>query len=476
MNSRITRLLRFTKYFVIILIFPVVSFLNSCKEDTGGIGANVLPPSDQISAYEADTTTVLTSMYLKDSVLTSGFFGQAPLDCQIGSYNDPIFGETKASIFAQVFTPVGATYLPWADTGTVDSAVLALPYFNLSAYYGNLNPQTFVVDTLESIIDSLNPAGHPAYYYSDTTIKYGSYPIGLQQITPYPVANGFLRIRLNNSWTQSIANKLKGNVNYYLNFGSLVKGVYITTNNSFQLPGQGGILQVNLSNPVGQGDNSAIYFYYHFPNRAFDTVENTLPFPVGNSTIPTSFFSHYSFNYSTSPFHNEHPEGHRDSINGNDFVYVQSMGGVIGRVNFPNLYKNWSKLGSILINEAELDVTVNAQDAGAPFYPSTNLQLLATDSVWQPYATADMGYPYYNGSYDLSNSTYTFVITQYIQKVIDGKIKDRGMYLIPDQEATSANRTVLYGAQHNQVQTSQRMRLRIFYTPLGATTHAPKKH
>jgi hypothetical protein len=83
-------------------------------------------------------------------------------------------------------------------------------------------------------------------------------------------------------------------------------------------------------------------------------------------------------------------------------------------------------------------------------------------------------------NYTGTTATYTFAITQYIQKVIDTYNKstvdtDRGLFIYPYQYATTANRLVLYGAQHNiAAPSSQRLRMRIYYTPLNPGT--VKKH
>ncbi|HTB31851.1 MAG TPA: DUF4270 family protein, partial [Bacteroidia bacterium] len=330
--------------------FCLAAILNSCREDTGSTGANILPPNDQISAYETDTTSVLTSMFLKDSIITDDTVYSG-----LGSYNDPIFGQYKSSIYAQIFSPVGATTttIPWAnDSVPVDSVVLILPYITgvATSYYGNLDPQTIVVDTLESPIHATNSAGNYVAYYSDTSIKYdAAHPIGMQQIVPLNPYYGHdtaVRVKLKKGWWQSIMNRITNNPNYYTTFDSLVKGLYITVSNSLQLPGQGGILFIYLN----QGSFACIDFYYH--DKSTPTIPYYVQFPIGGT-----FFSHIDRSYVTAPFANIHPSGKHDSIPANNLMYVQGAGGVEGRVNFPNLYKNWQGKKNILINKAEVDFT-----------------------------------------------------------------------------------------------------------------------
>ncbi len=446
MNKGLTVTFRFATYFVVFLIIGLFSVLDSCKEDTGGVGANVLPKNDLISAYQTDTTTLLTSMYVKDSVITT-----IANPTMLGSYSDPIFGQAKSSIYTLVSSPSG-TVAPWADSGTVDSAILILPfYIGNGNYYGNLDPQTVVVDTLENYLVSGKA------YYSDTSIKSGPVPIAMQLVTPpNPEINDSIRIRLSNSWMKYIVSATTNKSTYYYpSFDSLVKGLYITVSNPFQFPGQGGIWYINLN-----GSFAGIYLYYHYSSSP-TTVQQPAIFPVG-----ATWFTHIDKNYSTSAFYNVHPSGKHDSIPANNLIYVQSMGGVTGRINFPNLYKNWSKLRPVLINEAEIDLSVDAQDASAPFLPPSSLVLVGTNSAGQPYDLPDLSEPYYGGYYNGFNYTYPIVITQYIQDVIDGKDTDRGLFIAPGAYGNTPNRVVLYGAQHGEVPTNQRMKLKIYYTPL----------
>ncbi len=328
-----------------------------------------------------------------------------------------------------------------------------------TSFYGNIDPQTFEVDTVESIIHYLNSAANTVAYYSDTTLKYdAAHPIGSQQITPpNPYYQDTLRIRLSKNWWQYITNKIKGNSRYYTYFDSLVKGLYITVSNPLQLPGQGGILYINL-----QSAFSGIYFYCH---GAVVPAEFSVIFPVGGTGVS---FTHVDHNYTTAVFGNTRPSGKHDSINGNEWVYVQAGGGSIGKITFPYLH-NWSKMNPVVINQATVTIPLNLIDAAGPFAEPQSLGLAGIDSLGRRTELPDAFYPYFGGGYD-GISAYTFVITDYIQHVIDGKIKDRGLYIIPGNESTSANRAVLYGALNTGspliARPSTRIKLNIYYTPL----------
>jgi hypothetical protein len=218
-----------------------------------------------------------------------------------------------------------------------------------------------------------------------------------------------------------------------------------------------GLLYVNAASTSG-----GIYFYYHY--NSTPKTANYVYISTGGDGV---YFTHYDHNYATSAFYSAHSYGKHDSIGGNDLVYVQSLGGVCGRINFPNLYKNWSKMKPVLINEAEVDVSVDAQDLSTSFAPPALIYLYGTYPSGAPYGIPDEnGIGYFNGNYNGFNNTYTFVITQYIQGVIDGKDTDRGLYIIPNLQQSIASRVVLYGAKHNEIPSDKAMKLKIYYTPL----------
>lgn len=454
------------KKFFVIGSIALIAILNACTDNPGNLTPQVLPKSDLISAFQSDTTTIVTSMYLKDSVSTNSYGGM------LGSINDPVFGQSKASLYIQVF-PSGNSTIPWANPNhnssntKVDSIVLLLP---VAGIYGNNDPQTFAVYRLhDSIV-----IGHN--YYSDTAMRlYSKTPIGQAQvIPPNGISNDTLRIRLNNNFMSyflsqvlgapdGLINNLPSNWSstFNTNLGGVMQGICITPENPLQLPGQGGIIYTNLVTSFEPG----IYVYYHYliPN---DT-EHYLPFPVGGTS--ELFYTNITHDYSTSPIGASRPSGTRDSIAAGQLIYVQAMGGVLGRITFPYLYKTWSKLGPIAINEAELTLPVDAQYSSNVFAPPSQLYVQSTGSNWQRWPLPDQGQSYYGGTYTYTNGgyAYSFVITQYIQSIIDGKNdSDRGLYIFPVSTGATANRVVLYGAQHGSLPTVNKATLTIYYTPL----------
>lgn len=450
MNNTISYISTHAKYFLIALLFPLSPFLNSCKDNPGNLSPTVLPKSDLINAYVVDTTTVTTSMYLKDSVVT---IGATP--SLLGSYNDPVFGETKASLYIQVY-PSNLPKAPWeATNSTVDSAVLLLQIYQAS-YYGGSDPQTFeVYQTRKNIYTDTT-------YYSNTTFP-DTLLMGSQQVAlPNPSLTDTLRIKLSKTWWKNFSNQIETGTYWTSSFNQLIKSIYVTTATPLQLPGQGSLVNVNLFSSF-----SGIYFYYH--HNSSPGIDSSMYFPIGSNYM---YFTHFDHDYSTTYLGSIHPSGKRDSVSAGQLMYVQGMGGVIGRLNFPNLYKNWQKVGPVIINEAEVTFPVQPQTQTvgpeASYGPPPSINLLATDTNWVQSGSPlmpDIGTSYFDGSFNSGNNTYTCVITQYIQGVINGKITDRGLYVCPNNQPIYANGVVIYGAQHG-VTNAQRTKLTIYYTPV----------
>src|SRR6185312_2150290 len=143
------------KYLVIIACVAAGFSFNSCSKDSG-IGSNVLPQNSYFNANFSDTTTIISSLVLEDTLMThfpSGYNLTANL---LGGYNDPVFGPAKASIYTQLSLASGNPF-PTTLTATqlanvvLDSAVFCVGYggTNGSISYGDNSPQNvqvFLVD------------------------------------------------------------------------------------------------------------------------------------------------------------------------------------------------------------------------------------------------------------------------------------------------------------------------------------------
>lgn len=435
------------KYIVVVVLLGLLSFFTSCQKDSG-VGSNILPANDILGAYVSDTTTILSSIKLKDSILSNSTSLYL-----LGSYNDPVFGTTKASVYTQVLPPGFSASYSFGPGCVLDSVVLVLPYNVYGTnVYGSLSPQTFVVDTIVAGGEMVSGKA----YYSDTNVLHSSTHVGMVTVTPNPlVVDSFfydtaegkvgftsqLRIKLNNSYGQLLLNQNTGLFSY-----NTLKGLYITPMDGVQLPGQGGILYLDPYLP-----GTGLDFYYKVGGkRQFVQV-----FQLGSSAAS---FVHFDHDYSTTAFY----AGNKDSVLSPNVTYIQGMAGVKTQLSFPFL-SNWKKLGPVIVNMAQVIVPVNVSATGSDQPPPQ--AYLIGDSAGHEFIIPDQNLGSYGGVYDGNNHQYIFNIARYIQQVLDGKIVDRGLYLQAGSSAISANGAVLYGASKSNP-ALPRIRLKLYYTPL----------
>jgi len=469
------------------------AFLASCSQDSG-VGRNILP-TNSLNANFVDTSTVVTSLVLEDSVITSnsGIY-------LLGNYTDPIFGPTKASIYTQFVLPYGDGANPFLESGFVttatqkiilDSVVFALPYgsYNNYDYYGTLGPQTIQVFALKSKTRIVADSS----YYNNAVLPYETL-LGEKNVSPqllssdtvkYPastiayVSGPRFTIKLNRAWGQSWLDTALSTFTQFitqnhnpqadtmvLTSAALQRnfpGVYITTASSMQYPGQGNLWYMDPY--LGTAVNGII-FYMRVINTSGTTTDTnyvTTNFWINTSTIT---FSHYEHDYSGAVFHGK--PNKKDSVYSPNFIYVQAAGGVMTKIDFPYIM-NWVKKNKIIVNRAEVEIPVDANEIGS-FPPPSQLYLIGINDTSTVAATStftlpDEGSAYYGGVYDAFNQQYVFDIALYIQNVLNGKTKDHGLYLVPGTSAITANRFVGYGGKGNGPST-KRLRLKLYFTPL----------
>ncbi|MCS7076252.1 MAG: DUF4270 domain-containing protein [Bacteroidia bacterium] len=418
-------------------------------------GAVIQPQDDIIKADVIDTFTFQTQSIARDTLRTDEWNYAV-----IGQYTDTYFGTTTANFYTQVWltgsNPVFA--LDNNENYTVlDSIVLFLQYAH---YYGD-TANTPLQLSIKEITDTLYKEG--IYYsYSNGKNTTGNNLINntlaAQPISVRPqkvdsiinrkdrskkiVLRSILRIRLSDNFGQKL---LTDNAITPSNFASSTvftqnyfKGLAFESN-STSSPGV--VAVFNMTSPA-----SRIVLYYKIKKKIDDSmVDSTASydFPFNNPAIAR----YNTFKRTTTPPNNSA-----------QFSYLQT--GVLNEMYLK--INDIEKLKNMAINKAEL--TLHADDVNL-FKPSRYLGAYhAGSTAKRKDSILILGAA--SVSYDSLRKRYTLNLTDYLQAVIIGKLKNNGLIIRPlgyfGSPETDLARTIIHGAQSPDVQ--RRPRLRVIYT------------
>ncbi|MEI7802361.1 MAG: DUF4270 domain-containing protein [Bacteroidota bacterium] len=432
---------------LLISAFVVIA-ISSCKKSTL-IGSDLLPAGDDLTGIFSDTVTLRTKTVTEIALKTN-----TNSKFLLGTMVDPFFGKSTASIYTQVQTS-GLVDLGNPDSLTVDSLVLNLQY---AGHYGKFDvPQNISVYQLTQDMNK------DSSYYSDKNFSIYNHAIG-QKINftpdfasaihvPGDTLNPSLRIRLSDRLGQDLLNQSKG-ANFATNaaFQSYFKGLLIASDTNISSEG---VMYLSM---VSSTSDSKLTVYYHKPDAAglkFDFI-------IGTSCAT---FNHYTHNYSSTTVQT----ALQSPLESDSIVYVQSMSGVKTKITLPYL-KN---LGNILVNKAELEITVPAGsiDPDSVFTSPARMLCLLSDSAGKNKIIPDEvstnlvygGYQetkYINGQKVFK---YRFSITEHIQDIITGGVTDYGLYLLTYPSPEIADRIILAGGNRSD---DLRMKINLIYTKL----------
>jgi len=436
--------------FFLFTALALCFFTESCLKENDIVGLHVLPKSDLLNVGFKDTTTLITYTVREDSVKTDG----TSLNL-IGSYNDPIFGKSSASVYTQLTLPSSTpSAVNFGTNLAFDSLVLILPY--VDNFYGTLDAQTFKVYQLTQplLIDSA--------YYSGQSALISPQPLASMNFVPAPVDSVLigtlkyepqLRIRLSDAFGRNILKQ--GGFVDNPTFQSFLQGLCIVPDNPTQASGTGAILYFNLTDP------SAGMTLYYRNNTNSPGVGDTIAFTfsINNSCL---HFDHFSHDYSTARSDLAKQISGADLTQGKNLTYVQSMSGLKTKITFPYI-KNYAKDSTCSVNLAELILNIDPSSITGNYVPPPQLTLVREDATGKVYFIDDyfVGSTYFGGVYDPTNPyQYHFNIARYIQELMNGTLQDYGLYILVSGSAVNGNRLVLGGGGNS----ANKMRLRMSYT------------
>ena len=446
--------MKFIKLDLLTLLIGLF-LLSSCK-DANTIGFE-LDPSLAIKGTLNNTLEV-KSVTIKDDVTNTVAQTRQPLGYLTG---DATFGTTEASLAFAVSLPSNG--YSFGGNPIIDSAVLVLPYSRvtdpttgavINEFYGDTatSVYSFRVHQLKDDI-SLQSNFQSNREFAVETPVLGSFTAKIMPNTPVrvtdivvgkPDTSRFIvpeiRIKLDNNFIQTRILALDS-VTRAKNsrFSAAFKGLRVSVDKATS-SGKGGIVMIDFA---GSNANLQIYYKKDITNSVSkDTVG--VSFPISVSTPVASNIKH---DYTGTPV-----QAQLDVPNPATpytVTYLQGLAGLRNKISFPDLaaFVSSMKAGNpnarIVINRAELVVNLSNGTYALPYAPSRKLTLYRNDiagnrlniidysppSVSNPnnkYVGADRSL---NGYYDATNKRYLFVLTSYLQNLVDGDTEDYGTFL-----------------------------------------------
>jgi len=413
-----------------------------------------LPPGDDINSTFTDTFRIVTTSIKEDSVLTSSQFNNL-----IGNIYDPVFGKTYAAVFTEFRLPTTDVNFGTADTLFLDSVVLTLAYAGVYGYEDV--PQSFSVFQVTELMSPKPEAG----YFSNKSFSTDPEVLGRARIvvpnltdTILSLGQSFtphLRIRLSDRFGQDLLDQSgTANLTNDTAFKSYFKGLSIVPD-TVNTPYAASIIYLNLLSAT-----SGLRLYWHTPTR--DSV--TFTFPITVDEVKTNYYKHF---YGGSLV-----EDHliNQTTEGDSLIFIQGMGGISGRITIPNLHN----LQDVIINKAELVVTqrLDANRADSVYNPPSLILAVTRDSAGKYVALPDqlVSFPIYGGTSTQVEiqpgdtvAQYKFNISIQVQQLLDQKISDYGLFIIPYNSKETADRLMAGGSLRDD---AWKMKFNLIYSPI----------
>lgn len=423
-------------------------FLFSACQKPNSVGLMV-NPQDAVNGFFTSSIAISTTTVVDNDPISTNALGKYP----VGALTDPIFGTTTSNLLISLNLP--SNNLTFGTTPVFDKAELVVNYAN--EYYGDPNTE-FTVEVYQ-LADRLVPTSTlnntnsttPTSPKSLTLIGTSKVNINSSILAVGGVSGTSIRIPLNgnsDALGKSILSADPSNFVSNDSFDDFIKGLYLKATPT---SGIGGIIFFDLST-----GGSRLELSYH---NAADATVKYVTFPIQTSATKPSIAA-FSHNFTGGGATEVQAQLSNPSTAYN-YTFVQPMAGVRTQINFPDL-KPLTSQGKITINKAELEVSTYTLSSDIPtiFTPAPRLYLYRTDIAGQRQFVPDCNIAdsrtlsdiNFGGFYNKDDGKYRFIITSYLQDLVNGKLKQYNTYIsVADYTASRTS------ALHSSATTSKRV-------------------
>jgi hypothetical protein len=385
-SSSLSKYLSHNRIYFWLGIFAFLITISAC--DNPDLNSFKTPlVNDTFGTKSVDTFSLIIRTELIDSIPSYNFTQDL-----IGCYKDGITGKTIASTYFNFRLPSATIKLPTSIN--INSVTLNLRYSGLTNYFGNITErQSFNIYEISQKLKS------DSIYYSTYKPAYST-SVGKWSGVMNP-ADTILHITLTNDFGKKL---LSGNAGQ------------LSTNDSFQNFFRG--LAIVPEDKVFTG--AIVYFLLNHTQTTLSVKYNDtgiVIFPINGYSVRFSNFTHdYSGSIIKTQLNNPKAE-YSD-------LPIQPMSGTKITIKLPYL-KHLVDLNALIsIHKAEITFPL---DLNSPYNANVpkSLLLLKTDTANKFVSIIDHDYEnYFGGLLNSSKTSYSFVITRYIQQLLQEYVKD----------------------------------------------------
>lgn len=411
-----TQCFQATKKSSSLIVFKILPFLllaslfHACKNEETDLGLNLLPVNGSLYGTVADTFSHYAWTVPGDSIKTDSLSSN-----MLGALNDPEFGVSSASLYAQVRLP--EINLNYGSSPKLDSCVLILKYGSGLIEGQPNSPQKINV---YRITEDLKPE---QAYYQNTPIAYGD-KLGYFEGTYSPkdsvmsVSKGDttmlppqMRIRLTQAFGNELISTPVSNYSSNLAFLNWFKGIALIPASGSIPSGSGAIVPIELVNAV-----SSMVVYYN------DSLKKEFSFTGESERI-----QRYSFSNRPAAFQQQISTPGVKS----DQTYVQAMSGAKTFVSIPHLTNLVKDGRKTLVQEASITFYPVAGSITTLHPAPERFLWMEADSVTgKNIPVIDLidqlippvgwrGYTNYGGLYNPADGSITFRFNRHLQYIFD---------------------------------------------------------
>lgn len=416
--------------------------LFSCN-DPSEIGSDLLS-GDQLDTEFTDTLTLKAHTVANDSFVVwgPGVNGTVFQNFAFGDFQDPVFGRSVASIFAQVVSDGSAPKFK-AGVSVLDSIVLTLAY-NTSLDYGKLD-ESFTMEVYQ--MDE--PLDVDEQYINSDSFSVKPTPLGAKTFVPN-LTDSLTVLEPSGDTLKSVKVAPQLRIRLDDQLGNTILGMDsldVITDSSF-LAAFNGIWLKPASQNAGllsfimRSANTNLKLYY-----SDTTAKKSYTFKVFSDN-PVVLHQRNYYGGSAVENHLSQP----GSTETDSVLFLQGLNGTNIEFEIPYI----ESLQGIIINKAELILPILNDDTGdyAPVSQiyaveiATDTSVVVLDDIYYPstgYPSSDFG-DFFGGKVT-SNNTYSLNLASQLQRMIAGTSSHR-IRLTVYVRSERAARVVLGGPGH----------------------------